>query len=53
VVETRFNFVSILNIFTLGLGFIVDALTGAWLSLHPSELSWQLEALPPTPAPTP
>ncbi|MER2565314.1 MAG: hypothetical protein ABTQ32_31605 [Myxococcaceae bacterium] len=42
VVETRFNFVSLLNIFTLGLGFVVDALTGAWFSLHPSELSWQL-----------
>lgn len=49
VVETRFNFVSLLNIFTLGLGFIVDALTGAWLSLHPSEVSWQLDALPPPP----
>ncbi len=53
VVETRFNFVSLLNIFTLGLGFVVDALTGAWLSLHPSELSWQLEALPPPPPPNP
>ena len=51
VVETRFNFVSLLNIFTLGLGFVVDALTGAWLSLHPSELSWQLDALPPPPPP--
>lgn len=42
VVETRFNFVSLLNVFTLGLGFVVDALTGAWFSLHPTELSWQL-----------
>ncbi len=49
VVETRFNFVSLLNIFTLGLGFVVDALTGAWFSLYPTELSWQLDALPPPP----
>lgn len=45
VVETRFNFVSLLNVFTLGLGFVVDALTGAWFSLHPNELSWQLPPL--------
>lgn len=49
VVETRFNFVSLLNVFTLGLGFVVDALTGAWFSLHPNELSWQLPPLDGTP----
>lgn len=51
VVETRFNFVSLLNVFTLGLGFVVDALTGAWFSLHPSELSWQLPPLDGAPSP--
>lgn len=43
IIETRFNFVSLLNVFTLGIGFIVDALTGAWLSLSPTELSWELQ----------
>lgn len=51
VVETRFNFVSLLNVFTLGLGFVVDALTGAWFSLHPNELSWQLPPLEAAPSP--
>jgi hypothetical protein len=45
VVETRFNFVTLLNVFTLGLGFIVDAISGAWLNLYPTEVRWELGPL--------
>lgn len=47
VVDTRFNFVTLLNVFTLGLGFIVDAISGAWLNLHPTEVRWQLSPAAP------
>lgn len=45
VVETRFNFVTLLNVFTLGIGFVVDVLTGAMFNLAPSELRWELAPL--------
>lgn len=42
IVETRFNFVSLLNIFTLGVGFVVDLLTGAMFTLTPEQVDWEL-----------
>ncbi|MBL8923434.1 MAG: hypothetical protein JNJ54_31565 [Myxococcaceae bacterium] len=45
IVETRFNFVALLNIFTLGVGFVVDLLTGAMFNLTPEQLEWELAPL--------
>jgi hypothetical protein len=38
-IETKFNWVTLLNIFTLGLGVPVDVYTGAWLKLDPNKLN--------------
>ncbi len=50
IVDTHFDLVTLLNVFTLGVGFIVDAITGAWFDLEPS-VSWQLapQVTPVTP----
>lgn len=45
IVETRFNFVALLNVFTLGVGFVVDLLTGAMFNLTPEHLEWELAPL--------
>lgn len=45
IVETRFNFVTLLNVFTLGIGFVVDLLTGAMFNLTPEHLEWELAPL--------
>lgn len=45
IVETRFNFVTLLNVFTLGVGFIVDLLTGAMFNLEPTDVRWDLAPL--------
>lgn len=52
VVDTHFDFVSLLNVFTLGVGFIVDALTGAWFDLD-AAVSWELAPSLPAPAAPP
>lgn len=45
VVRSHFDAVALLNVFTLGIGFLVDAITGAWFDLEPS-IDWELAPLP-------
>lgn len=53
-IKTKFNWVTLLNILTLGLGAIVDVLTGAWRNLAVEELHFSLDPLPsPIPLPVP
>lgn len=46
-IDTRFNWVVLLNVFTFGLGAIVDVLTGAWLNLTPQEVAFTLDPVAP------
>lgn len=46
VIDTKFNWICLLNILTAGLGMIVDVATGAWLSLDPTQVAYTLEPLP-------
>lgn len=53
-IKTKFNWVTLLNVLTLGLGAIVDVLTGAWRNLAVDELHFSLDPLPsPIPLPVP
>jgi len=45
-IDTRFNWVTLLDVFTLGIGLVVDIVTGAWFDLEPKELHFVLEPLP-------
>lgn len=47
VIETRFNRMTLLNVFTLGLGVPVDLWTGAWRTLDPNRLNVTLNTLMP------
>jgi len=49
-IDTRFNWVTLLDVFTLGIGLIVDVADGAWFDLEPRELQF---SLPPLAAPSP
>lgn len=42
VIGTKFNFVVLFDIFTLGIGLIVDVATGAWLNLTPTTIDCEL-----------
>jgi hypothetical protein len=54
-IDTTFNYVTLVDILTAGLGVIVDAWTGAWFDLTPDhvQVTLQPEAPPPAPAPPP
>lgn len=41
--DAHFNWVFLLNVLTLGIGFPVDLLTGAWLNVGPSEVELRLD----------
>jgi len=45
-IDTRFNWVTLLDVFTLGIGLIVDVASGAWFDLEPRELHFSLQPLP-------
>ena len=53
MVETTFNWVTLLNVFIAVVPAVVDVLTGAWLKLTPTELTYTLDPLPPEPDTTP
>lgn len=52
-VDTRFNWVTLLNVFNAFLGVVIDALTGAWFNLTPDEVLYTLEPLPGAAPPAP
>lgn len=59
-VSTKFNWVTLLNVFVGIVPVVVDLISGSWLNLTPTEVSYTLDPLPPgaqpiipTPIPAP